>query len=1751
MNDTTTLTVVSTGGISALQTSVTVDGQPITLNISGQAILPGDQMGRHDVVITTSDGAQTESFSLFYAVADASDITAPIVNINSPDDLSEVTAPTSIIGTVQDDNLIDVLLAYKRTDQTEFTILYRGVDAFNNQAIAEFDPTVLVNGSYHILLQATDVNNLTTGSFNTIHVTGDLKVGNFTITLEDLTIPLAGIPISVSRSYDSRRRSEDLDFGYGWTIDYQNVRLEESVEPTQGWNQYLSDRETFQVAGGYVTTRAICVVPSFDKSVTVTLPNGDVERFTPSIRPVSGTEPAVSNPNCYQVSNRFYNLTFNPSGDTKSTLTSPDGLSLYLSELDNGNLVFVGETEPALVTRYTLTTRTDYVYTLNQDFGVEIITDPNGNSVTFSTSGIVHTSGAEILFNRDTTGRIASISDPAGNLINYNYDAAGDLVSVTDRTLATSTYAYNNSHGLLDMFDPLGRRLLRNIYSDDGRLIAQEDSDGNRTEFNHNLVGRQSIVTDRNGNATVFYYDEHGNVLSQVDALGNTTTFTFDANDNQLSETNALNQTSTATYNEDDDQLTQTDALGNVVSFAYNDRGQETIITDARGNTFNNVYDTKGNLLSITDPVGNVASNVINVHGLVVSTTDVLGNTTSYTYDINNQKQTETDAVGNTTSFTYDTNNNVLTETRTRTLADNSVVTETTTFTYDSDDRLTASIDALGNRSETEYDLLGQVTASIDALGRRTETDYDAYGRVIEVRYPDGTQENNSYEAEGNLLTNTDRLGRVMRYEYDVLNRLIKTTYADGSIAQTEYDAAGRVVAEIDARNNRSEHEYDAAGRRTLSRDALGNETRFVYDADGNLITQTDARGNITTFTYNALDQKTHTTFANSSTQQESVDAFGRVISKTDQAGIVTQYAYDALGRLTQVALDSPLPPGEGIVTSYSYDEAGNKLSQTDANGNTTRWEYDALGRVNARVLPLGQRETMVYDAVGNLSSKTDFNGNTTSYTYDLNHRVTRIDYADGSAETYQYNANSNRTRTEQIAADFSSRVTTWQYDNRDRVIREEQANGAVLEYGYDASGNKTQLIKTVQTGSGPVTTTETYGYDALNRLTQVSVDFPLLPGEGVITTYTYDANGNRSSMSYANGNTTSYSYDVLNRLSDVTISDGATTVLQQYTYTLHSTGRRTQIDELSGRSTSYTYDNLYRVTSETVTDADNGNYTAAYQYDDVGNRTQSIIDGVTTQYTYDNNDRLSQQGGTTYSYDNNGNTLTETLDSNTKAYSYDQRNHLIEVDAAGTSTRYQYNIDGIRTQKVEGSNTSDYLVDQNRDYAQVLSEVSNGNIAVAYTYGDDLISQDRSTNISYYLYDGLGSTRSLSNAAGSLTDSYHYDAFGIELARTGATENDYLYTGEQFDASLSQYYLRARYYNQGIGRFTQMDTFAGVANDPVTLHKYLYAGNDPVLMVDPSGNSFSMGGMMAAMNTMATLANIAVTTIDVFQIATGEKEFSALEFGTSILLNRLPVKYAKMLLKKVAAKTGKVLQIVCMDNSFTEGTLVHTKRGLIPIEEVLIGDYVLSFDEETGENEYQEVVHLIQGENDYELTGIQLDNGEIIEATIKHPFYVDSVWKDADDLAIQDKLFSLNEYSVIEKISMTKRETFVYNLTVDNTHTYYVGVEGVLVHNAKRDCIKKVSGMGQFFKTQFGVGIKKFSRKTSRNVQGQSLYKVSKKSGPLKKGDYYYLDNRHKDHLEVFDKNGDFLRVLNLDGTENAAKTAAAFGRSIKDIIK
>jgi RHS repeat-associated protein len=204
------------------------------------------------------------------------------------------------------------------------------------------------------------------------------------------------------------------------------------------------------------------------------------------------------------------------------------------------------------------------------------------------------------------------------------------------------------------------------------------------------------------------------------------------------------------------------------------------------------------------------------------------------------------------------------------------------------------------------------------------------------------------------------------------------------------------------------------------------------------------------------------------------------------------------------------------------------------------------------------------------------------------------------------------------------------------------------------------------------------------------------------------------------------------------------------------------------------------------------------------------------------------------------------------------------------TSVTMVYDAFGNRVSKTVNGVKTQYLVEDDVNptgYPQVVDEIVNGAVTRQYAYGLQRISENLSPVVtgnstwtpSFYNYDGFGSVRQLTNSAGVVTDEYEYDAFGNSFTKVGTTPNNYLYRGEQYDADLGLYYLRARYYNPSTGRFLSRDPEDGHNWDPRSLHKYLYANGDPVDLKDPTGRGVLDLGYIEIRSPLESLALKAV----------------------------------------------------------------------------------------------------------------------------------------------------------------------------------------------------------------------------------------------------------------------------------------------------
>ena len=281
--------------------------------------------------------------------------------------------------------------------------------------------------------------------------------------------------------------------------------------------------------------------------------------------------------------------------------------------------------------------------------------------------------------------------------------------------------------------------------------------------------------------------------------------------------------------------------------------------------------------------------------------------------------------------------------------------------------------------------------------------------------------------------------------------------------------------------------------------------------------------------------------------------------------------------------------------------------------------------------------------------------------------------------------------------------------------------------------------------------------------------------------------------------------------------------------------------------------------------------------------------------YSYDANNRLLTERKTrglltdltTYAYDANGNLLSKTFTGGDgsltgAAYTYDFFNQLATASENGLIAAYAYNVQGIRTCKATATRQTYFLLDG----GNVVGE-HTGSETVTYLRGANLISRSDGSKITYYLFNAHGDVAELLSDSGTVTHKYDYDAFGVEKKPDPLDGNPFRYCGEYYDGETKTYYLRARYYDPNIGRFTQQDTHWTTANsiygdNPQKINEredklglksysyapqitavmqsgnlYVYCGNSPTSYTDPNGSEWYhwlIGGLIVAAATAAVI---------------------------------------------------------------------------------------------------------------------------------------------------------------------------------------------------------------------------------------------------------------------------------------------------------
>jgi RHS repeat-associated protein len=724
------------------------------------------------------------------------------------------------------------------------------------------------------------------------------------------------------------------------------------------------------------------------------------------------------------------------------------------------------------------------------------------------------------------------------------------------------------------------------------------------------------------------------------------------------------------------------------------------------------------------------------------------------------------------------------------------------------------------------------VTSMTAPNGASATTTYDSLGRPSQTTIPDGAVTNYSYTYNPN--TQTATLG----------NRWTKTTL----------DGFGRVISVVQGHDSTTVSEVDTkyapCGCSPLGKMSQVSEpyapggtvywTTYAYDASGRTLSVIAPDGSATTgngYWGNSVSVFDATGKAKAYTR----DVFGNLITtiEIDPANnanyIYTYYTYDAANHLLSVSMPrsngtqtrtftwsgadlvSTTNPENGTV-NYTYDGAHHVLTRTDAKNQQTQYTYDTYGRrtiVKHGTLSSGfqedlrQRVTYYYDT-------NPFNGPFSSNAWG---RLTAVSFTDedyNMAMNYEYGYNqAGRVTAQRFQLGQANLDAAYAWDSQGRMtyLYPPQDGGAYYGYAYDAMGNLNLMYN-----SAPLTIASA-GYNWAGQMTSLT-----LPLDGLTETRTYDP--------------------ITLQLTRVTTAQGSSTIMDMsYGFTVgQNNGRITSsTDWVLGETVNYTYDSLNHLATAQATNSVWGN---SYAYDGFGNptaKTVTVGSAPTFSAAYDPGTNW-QQG---LSYDANGNVQLS-------GARYDVENRLTSQPAA-TLPSWAYDPAGKRVLQSpaccsNGSKLVDfYGLDGRRLETFQLVYDAGSNTWSPYYYSMDLYFGGKliksGSAQSAVATDRLGSVRANANG-----QRIGYFPYGEERTATPDGQEKF---GTYFrDAGTGMDYADQRYYSWAAGRFATPDPSGLRSADPrnpTSWNRYLYAGDDPVNLRDPSGldDSYCSGGEM------------------------------------------------------------------------------------------------------------------------------------------------------------------------------------------------------------------------------------------------------------------------------------------------------------------
>ncbi len=969
----------------------------------------------------------------------------------------------------------------------------------------------------------------------------------------------------------------------------------------------------------------------------------------------------------------------------------------------------------------------------------------------------------------DNTGRLQSIADRYGHLQQLTYDANG-LTTIADaasgRALHVTVVGGNITSIATDAVSGAALRwnygydsvnhLLTSVC--DARNPDLVSGSCTRLTYTNQLLTK---VTKPAGNDDLrVQYRTDGKADWTENGAGNRTGFTYNDGNTIVRDPRAID--TTYAFDSDFRTVSITDALGGVTKYDYDASGYRSKVTDANNNVHSFTYDALGNPLTETDGENHTTYKTFDLNNLLIANRDARSSgPTDNRY---------------LTTYGYNAEGDEISETAPPTTEYPSGVTQTKTYTNGGENfgfgavpkgLLRTSNPGRGANTQYEYDAQGNLRKRIEATGLVTTFTYDALGRTstevstwaggsatttrtwTPLSLPD-TVTRPAVAASGGAPASQLRL----TFRYDANANLDQQTATDlvssqQRITEVDYDTADRPIRRIDAENQTTAMEYDGDSNVVHVTDPLLRSFRSTYD-QRNLLTQVKLE--------NFVDDP--------------------LTGSTPRALVLQTFDYDAAGRKTDERVPAPgtggragqLPPATTPMVRRHFDYFNDdRLKQTtlmgfrDRNGTTRdivleNNVYDNVGDVLTQTTGGGLRVvTNTYDELSRLQQSTLALGS------GLPSRVTGYDYLQTGQPTRQTTTEGASTSEQRWVFDPNAPLAT-------QSIVENGATDLVTTYGYDQRALRTSVTDP-RGGAANVTTSS---YDQVGNVTAVTEgDAPIenVGGQAVagrpVTTYGYNAFGERTDVTDARANHTRSYYDRDGRLRQTdhptyTPPAGGPAINANEQWVYDAVGNLQRNIDRRGQTTVYDHDGLNRVVRQTDPKVNDqaASGTVLFTYDDAGNKAS----------------RTDQTGAlTTFTYDDLGRTRTKT--------------NVVRQNAPAGSFTTTYDYDDLSRQTFVQDPTN-VVQRQSFDAASQLRSATNSRGGVTLFEYDAAGRRTRATDPlgrrTDTIYDLAGrpvQTDYRSNTGALLASEYaSFDAAGNQTARrsarsTSASDNTYLTT--------------------------------------------------------------------------------------------------------------------------------------------------------------------------------------------------------------------------------------------------------------------------------------------------------------------------------------------------------------------------------------